>query len=123
MKIKIENPYKVPPFRYTLKRERMKTYIWYSWHPLYPYWSKSCWGGATKAAAIKDIKRPEASGMFVYHNKLIKEMENGRLIEVFDMPCQRLDVWQKIFEAGKGPINHFVIQQRKEASKPWMAGK
>lgn len=88
---------KVPPFDPgTKKRKPIPRYFWWSWHPLYPYWSKSCWGGPTEKAAFADIKRPEACGMDVYHNKLIKEEEDGSLTEVADMPCKRMDVWERI---------------------------
>lgn len=93
-KTKIKNPYKVPPFK-APKAQQAKTYSWWSWHPNYPYWSRSCWGGNTKKEAFASLKSCWASSMSVYHNKLIEE-KNGQLIEVVDLPCKRLDVWQVI---------------------------
>lgn len=97
MKIKVENPYKVPPFD-GKNKQPIERFFWWSWHPLYPYWSKSCWGGVTERQAHDVLKKDIAAGMKVYHNKLIREDENDALIEVFDLPCQRLDIWRIIFE-------------------------
>jgi hypothetical protein len=93
----MKSPYKVPPFAAKPPKEPIKTFFWWSWHPLYPYWSKSCWGGATKEEAVKDIECECACGMDVYHNKLIQEIE-GKYIEILDRPCKRLDVWVKIYK-------------------------
>ncbi len=84
----------VPPFDGKVK-EPIERYHWWSWHPLYPYWSKSCWGGSTKKAAIADLARPDACGMDIYHNKLIREDDGGVLVEVADRPCKRLDMWER----------------------------
>lgn len=68
-------------------------YVW-SWHPLYPNWSQSCWHAATIEEAMKLLDDP-AKGFDVYHNKIIRH--DGRtLVEVRDAPCKRLDIWWKI---------------------------
>jgi len=87
-------PFKVPPFspgHHTTE----PTFHWWSWHPLYPCWSKSCWSGKTKEEAMEKITKPIASSMKYYHNKLIME-KDGQFIEVFDLPCQTLDRWEVI---------------------------
>lgn len=40
---------------------------------------------------LDDLSR----GLQYYHNKLIRE-GGGTLVEVLDVPCQRLDVWWNI---------------------------
>ena len=74
-----------------------ENYYWWSWHPRYPYWSKSCWGGDTEAEAMKVWEFYARGGLAVYHNKLIKEYK-GEFTEILDVPCTRLDVWQKCIE-------------------------
>lgn len=91
--------YSVPPFNGKIK-EPVRTFHWWSWHPLYPYWSKSCWGGATKAEALKERETPCALGLDVYHNKLVQEVA-GKLIEVADDPVRRTDVWKGIAQRHK----------------------
>jgi hypothetical protein len=86
-----------PPFDGKTKQP-IQRYYWWSWHPAYPYWSKSCWGGATEAEAMADIEKPTACGMDVYHNKLIREDEHGVLVEVADRPCKQPEVWRKLAE-------------------------
>ena len=86
-------PFEVPPFNpETIVQVK---YTWWSWHPNYPYWSKSCWGGNTPEEAHESILKPMACSMEYYHNKLIREGPDG-LKEVEDRPCQRLDIWEKI---------------------------
>jgi len=94
------SPFVVPPFDGKLKLTTDK-YSWWSWHPMYPYWSRSCWGGATEAEAMTDLERQEC-GLDVYHNKLIRENQDGTLTEVLDVPCKRLDVWEKCRANEKG---------------------
>jgi hypothetical protein len=86
----------VPPFDGKIK-EPIPRYAWWSWHPLYPKWSRSCWGGSTVEEALEDY----SAGLDVYHNKLIREDLNGVLVEIIDKPCQRLDVWKKCMELNK----------------------
>ena len=78
-----------PPFDGRVK-ERVRRYWWWSWHPRYPQWSQSCWGGATVEEAFSEIESPMACGMDVYHNKLIREDDGGVLVEVADRPCKRI---------------------------------
>ena len=89
-----KNPYIVPSFSYG-SSEPVKQYFWWSWHPNYPYWSKSCWGGKTVEEAWAALDKPMASSMRLYHNKLICEGD-GKFVEVADFPCQELEVWQEI---------------------------
>ena len=90
----MKNPYIVPRFD-AGQTKTQPQYFWWSWHPCYPYWSKSCWGGHSIDEAWDKISKPIASSMRYYHNKLIKEMD-GKFIEVADLPCQDLKVWQAI---------------------------
>lgn len=90
----MENPYTVPSFStFRPCGKLVKTFFWWSWHPLYPYWSKSCWGGYT-AEEARNVLRDNLS---YYHNKLIQQTDEG-LIEIEDSPCKRLDIWQKIYK-------------------------
>lgn len=90
------NPYTVPPFKPEKMPERIDRFFWWSWHPRYPYWSKSCWGAPTEVEAHEVRMGPHACGLDVYHNKLIRENDDGTLTEVFDEPCKELHVWRKI---------------------------
>lgn len=90
------NPYTVPPFQLSRKLECDDRFFWYSWHPRYPYWSKSCWGAPTEKGAHELRATVHCGGLDVYHNKLIRENDDGTATEVFDEPCKRLDVWRKI---------------------------
>lgn len=82
--------FKVPRFspRNIDHSSRTTVYYWWSWHPMYPYWSKSCWGGKTKKEAFKALKKPLACKMECYYNKLIRE-KNGVFTEVADLPPTR----------------------------------
>jgi hypothetical protein len=84
------NPFIVPPFEAKCEKPA-KIYHWWSWHPMYPYWSKSCWHFLSFEEAMAAIKG-SSLGLDVYHNKLIME-ENGIYTEVADVPCRRLDIW------------------------------
>lgn len=84
-----------PPFDPGSYETPTFSYYWWSWHPNYPYWSKSCWGGATYNEAVVAIRSPLAVGMKVYHNKLIFESE-GKFIEVADLPANYEGFWGKI---------------------------
>ena len=98
-------PCKVPPFDGKVK-EQIKRFFWWSWHPSYPYWSKSCWGAPTIAEALYLINNNRmAWGLDIYHNKLIREDEGGELVEVLDRPCERMDVWQRCIEQNKETEN------------------
>ena len=89
------NPYVVPPFQVPERTKPSVRYFWWSWHPNYPYWGKSCWGGETEDEAWESLNKPFADSMRVYHNKLIREGD-GKFTEVYDLPCQELDVWREI---------------------------
>lgn len=97
---------KVPPFKPYKKPAPIERFFWWSWHPLYPYWSKSCWGGTTIKAAVAILRKPIACGMDVYHNKLIRENDDGTLTEVRDKPCQRLDVWERLAKQATPVVRH-----------------
>jgi len=94
-------PFKVPKFDVKDKTLQYH-YYWWSWHPNYPHWSKSCWGAETKEEAWKKLN----SGNFTdslkyYHNKLIREGD-GKFVEVADLPCEMMDIWKEIAKDKKG---------------------
>lgn len=85
--------YNVPDFNVKLEIPTM--YYWWSWHPIYPKWAKSCWCGATVDDAIKSIQwktgiASDGHKLDSYHNKLIKESFNG-YEEIIDIPCENTD--------------------------------
>lgn len=84
-------PFEVPPF---VAPPTKIEYVWWSWHPLYPYWSKSCWKASTIEEAQKLLDDPFTK-LDDYHNKLIRH-EGSILTEVLDVPCKRIDIWHKI---------------------------
>jgi len=96
---KQEGPYIVPPFDPGATKHKDR-YVWWSWHPRYPYWSKSCWGGATIEEAWKILDEPLASSMSVYSNKLVKE---GTREVVAVSPLKHPEIWEKIFKID-GPL-------------------
>lgn len=83
------SPFEVPPFD---PPKKPITFIWWSWHPLYPYWSQSCWAAPTIAAAQEHL---QLGRLACYHNKLIRH-DGVTLEEVQDEPCREMDVWHKI---------------------------
>lgn len=93
------SPYVVPPLDVPHKPG---VYTWWSWHPRYPYWSKSCWEEHTLDEVLKWLKSPHASSLHYYHNKLTYE-QGGRIEEILDLPCRRMDVWHKIKEKEEQP--------------------
>ena len=86
------SPFVVPPFN--PPPPSAITYVWWSWHPCYPYWSQSCWKAATVEEAQRYLTDPRTS-LTVYHNKLIRH-DGITLVEVQDVPCREMDVWHKI---------------------------
>lgn len=87
-----DSPFIVPPF--TPPPTPKPIYVWWSWHPNYPYWSRSCW----KAGTIEEAQlflTDKGTGLKVYHNKLIKHDGNS-YTEVLDVPCQDMEVWRNI---------------------------
>lgn len=97
----LDNPYKVPPFNVHFAKPEIK-YLWWSWHPCYPRWTKSCWGGTTVDEAFAALNKPTASSeLKCCHNKLIREGD-GNYTEIYDLPCERLDVWRKIAKGENG---------------------
>jgi len=92
--MKPESPFKVPPFEANWQKPEVQ-YFWWSWHPNYPNWAKSCWGGKTTDEAWAALSKPFANSMRYYHNKLIREGD-GQFTEVEDLPCQDIEVWWKI---------------------------
>jgi hypothetical protein len=87
-------PFTVPPFEAPASMTDIK-YVWWSWHPNYPHWSKSCWEGKTEEEAWAALAKPFASSMEYYHNKLIREGD-GQFVEVADVPCRRPEAWENI---------------------------
>ena len=92
--MKTKLPFKVPPFKSCRGKPEVQ-YFWWSWHPCYPNWAKSCWGGKTIDEAWGTLSKPFANSMRYYHNKLIREGD-GQFTEVANLPCQDIDVWWKI---------------------------
>lgn len=95
--INMESPYKVPPFN--PPPNGCVTYIWWSWHPRYPYWSQSCWEAASIEEAQEWLVDPRTKLKY-YHNKLI-EHNSITLVEVQDEPCKEMEIWWDIFNQDK----------------------
>ncbi len=79
------NKFTAPPFDPGKHAPKIH-YVWWSWHPEYPYWSKSCWGGETIEIAMEAKEGRNAYKLSYYHNKLIREGD-GNFTEVYDWPC------------------------------------
>lgn len=88
------SPFIVPGFSAQWSKPEIR-FFWWSWHPNYPSWSKSCWGGKTEDEAWAELSKPFASELSYYHNKLIREGD-GAFTEVADLPCRKMDAWRKI---------------------------
>lgn len=96
--ISLFHPYDVPAFKPREKPEPIDRFFWWSWHPRYPYWSKSCWGAPTEVKAKTLRESDNCGGLNVYHNKLIRENNDGTLTEICDDPVRRPEIWKKIAE-------------------------
>ena len=94
-----------PPFDPGDYKTKNIEFVWWSWNPNYPYWSKSCWKADTEKEAWFLLQKPEVSGLRHYHNKLIKE-ENGVLTEVADLPYNH-EIWKK-YEMTKTKLLFYV---------------
>lgn len=88
-------PYDIPEFEYTKDIGQTFSYHWWSWHPCYPYWSKSCWNGRTIKEATESLKKPLACKMKYFHNKLVREGD-GKYTVVLDKPTETPEVWTKL---------------------------
>lgn len=110
------SPFLVPPFDPGIYAPKTK-YTWWSWHPNYPYWSKSCWDGDTPEEAREWLEKDIAASMHYYHNKLIREGD-GALVEVEDRPCQRLDIWEKIRRKRESEANAELSGDDGSATQP-----
>lgn len=86
--------YIVPPFAPS-KTSVAVVFCWWSWHPLYPYWSRSCWKYESHKEAMIGRETGSCAGLNLYHNKLIRE-EGRTFTEVADDPCRNLPIWEKI---------------------------
>lgn len=101
MQVKLPNsadsnsPFVVPDFR-DPKPPMNPQFIWWSWHPLYPEWTQTCWKFDTKEAAL-DFVASDVYSLSLYHNKLIHHTIDG-LEEVYDLPCEKVDIWIKILD-------------------------
>lgn len=76
----VESPgqnYHAPAFD---KSEEEVEFVWYSWHPKYPHWSRSCWRGKTEQEARETVKMPMAVGMRNYQNALVRESKRFTVI-------------------------------------------
>lgn len=94
-------PFRIPPFDGAIRPRSSgeHRFTWWSWHPNYPRWSQSCWGGDTEAEAWAEMRSPMASSLANYHNKLIREDVTGNVVtltEVADVPCENLELWWRI---------------------------
>ncbi len=87
-----DSPYIVPAFCPPVAKA--PEFNWWTWHPLYPRWQESCWGGSSVEEAVESLK---TAGLVFNHCKLIRHDANG-YTEVLDVPCERMDVWQTILE-------------------------
>lgn len=85
-------PFEVPPF--SPPPTPAVSYVWWSWHPCYPYWAPSCWQGKTIEDAQRHLADPR-TGLQMYHNKLIRH-DGSVLTEVQTAPCQETELWLKI---------------------------
>lgn len=86
-------PFEVPPFT-TKFHFYTARYDWWVWHPLYPYWSRSAWGGDTEHGAREAYDESEGS-LGYSAAKLVKE-EDGAFTVLDERDPVRLDVWEKI---------------------------
>lgn len=48
-------------------------YYWWGWHPQFPFWSRSCWGGTTENFARLALDNPHATKMRFYEKVLVRE--------------------------------------------------
>jgi hypothetical protein len=86
-------PFVVPPFK-APDKAKTKTFFWWGWHPCYPYWSKSCWGGFTEQEAREALDK--SSGALDYYAiKLINEI-GGQFIEIDSRDVARPAIWERI---------------------------
>lgn len=83
---------KAPPFDPGKHAKPCVQFFWWSWHPRYPYWSKSCWRGETEDEAWEVRADVRACKMNCYHNKLIREGD-GTFTEVADDPPRDTTHW------------------------------
>lgn len=84
--------WKIPAFDPGKHAKSQPRFQWWSWHPLYPRWSRSCFGGDTIEEAFTALAKPFACKLAAYHNKLIREAD-GHFDEVHDAPCKEMDEW------------------------------
>jgi len=97
----MKNPYIVPPFAVPDHYKPTVRFFWWSWHPNYPYWSKSCWGGNTEDEAWDALAKPMADSMRYYDNRLVREGD-GQFTVVAASPCKELGAWQEIARDANG---------------------
>lgn len=79
--------YNIPAFH---AEEKPPLYYWWRWHPNYPFWYRTSWGGESP----EEAKQKQKNISVFYHMKLIKE-QGEKLEEIEDIPCTRTDVWDK----------------------------
>lgn len=109
------SPLVAPPFDGKLKRAAER-FFWWSWHPIYPQWSKSCWGGVTQQQAI-DARKSGGGGDWLsgYHNKLIRENDDGTLTEVMDSPDQDTEHWKLcVALKANNPVSNAVSETEQQ---------
>jgi len=86
--------YNVPEFGVDVP-ELKTTYTWWTWHPISAKWMKTCW-------SYDSIDHPQIDTILeqelrYYHKKLVKHDINGYEV-VRDIPCTRLDIWDKCLD-------------------------
>jgi hypothetical protein len=89
----MNNPFIVPPLIFEQPRTK---YLWYSWHPLYPFWARYCYEANTEEEALAMLNSKKHKGTLeYYHNKLVR-YDGACFLIIADFPCKRLDVWRAI---------------------------
>lgn len=93
-------PFDVPPFQLS-KSINFPRFVWWSWHPNYPYWSQSCWQAGTMERAREIANEPGACKLAYYHNILV-DMATGAVVS--ERLPGRPEVWHEIasqYRSGK----------------------
>lgn len=94
-------PFKIPQFSLR-KGDEASVYNFWGWHPRYPYWSKSCWGGATAQEARDKLAKIGYNPFATYAVALVAESNNGYTVIEMNEPEQK-DVWWKFYESRNEP--------------------
>ena len=84
----------IEPPEFPARREPNKTrFDWWGWHPSFPKWSRSCWGGATEAEARENLPSYELTTDAL---KLVREDSEGRFKVIESIPPREISAyWRK----------------------------